>query len=162
VPNSGNGGVGPRGHRGRFANLPRPPELGSQFCPWPTLGSVAFACTIGKSGRTRKTHEHYQGVGAVMLTETHGALHGAQISEIPGSRMSPARARALPTADYTSPSVVIELSFDTLEYVHPGPAPLQRPSRHRDAVRDFSTAPTPRTWGLCLQGMSGAPAQSDG
>jgi hypothetical protein len=34
--------------------------------------------------------------------------------------------------DYTTR---IEYTFDTLKYVQPWPAPLQRPSRHRNAVR---------------------------
>jgi hypothetical protein len=46
------------------------------MCAWPSLGSVAFACTIGKSGEPG-THDHFEVFGAVMLTETRGVLHGA-------------------------------------------------------------------------------------
>ena len=51
---------------------------------WPNLGSAALASTIGKSGRTRKPMIITKCVCAVMLTETRGAIHGAQIPETPG------------------------------------------------------------------------------
>src|SRR4029453_10618285 len=38
-------------------------------------------------------------------------------------------------------SGVIEFVFDTLEYVHQGPTALQRPSRHREAVRRRAPQP---------------------
>jgi hypothetical protein len=54
--------------------LPRPIELGAQFCPWPNLGSVAFVCTIGMIGRTRKPMSTTKCVCAVMHTEKEGVL----------------------------------------------------------------------------------------
>jgi hypothetical protein len=52
---------------------------------WPNLGSAVFACTIGKSGRTRKPMSTTPCAYAAMLTETRGVLHGAQIPKTRGA-----------------------------------------------------------------------------
>jgi hypothetical protein len=73
-----------RGDLARRGIYLSPPHQRAQFCAWPNLGSAALACTIGKSGRIRKTLITSTCVGAVVLKETRGALHGAQIPETPG------------------------------------------------------------------------------
>ena len=58
---------------------------GSTMCAWPNLGSAASASTIGRIGRTPKPMSTTRCVGAVMLTETRGVLHGAQIPKTQGA-----------------------------------------------------------------------------
>ena len=66
---------------------------------WPNLGSAALASTIGKSGRTRKPMITTKCVCAVILTETRGARHGAQIPETPGHWANQAPLTTVLTGD---------------------------------------------------------------
>jgi hypothetical protein len=49
---------------------------------WPNLGSVAFACTIGMIGKTRKPMSTTKCVCAVMHTEKEGVLTQARAQQV--------------------------------------------------------------------------------
>ena len=49
---------------------------------WPNLGGVAFACTIGMIGRTRKPMSITKCVCAVMLIEKEGVLTQALVQQV--------------------------------------------------------------------------------